>query len=131
VLTRQTARFRSAVEAAEERCREAGLEVAPAVVDEVARAWIRRVAEEMGTTERAALAHAPADFGRLIADSILQVERQKMLQLRPFGRDAVVFLSAPAGGATCCRCEQPIAGAAQAASVARLDGRGLAHPECI
>lgn len=47
-----------------------------------------------------------------------------------FGRDAVVYISAPPG-AVCSKCDAPIETGAQAASVAGLSGRGLAHPACL
>lgn len=131
MLTRSTPRFRSAVESAERYCREIGLDIVPGVVDEIARLWVRRVAEEMGVTDRVALADAPPDFGRRIADSIVESERHNRLAFRPFGRDAVVYTTAPASGAVCTRCGHPIEAGHQAISVLGPTGRGLAHLNCL
>jgi hypothetical protein len=54
------------------------------VVDEIARLWVRRVAEEMGVTDRVALADAPPDFGRRIAAN--EAGHQAISVLGPTGR---------------------------------------------
>ena len=48
-----------------------------------------------------------------------------------FEADATVHTTAPAAGALCCRCDNPIPAGAPAATVPGLAGRGLAHPDCI
>lgn len=80
----------------------------------------------------------PTQVGRIVKRAGVSRRRGQVpkpaadrIEPRPLDRTAAVYVAAPARGAVCCRCDHPIAGGAPAVSVRGLDGRGLAHTDCV
>lgn len=80
MLDRRIDQFRAIAEAAEGFCRDAGVEVHPGIVDALTRRWIGLVARVWSESGQPDLLGMPEDLGRLIADEMIDSERELRAQ---------------------------------------------------